>query len=146
MTYFYSTADRFIEDAEILFSDLHTQFRSIFDVKDQIDGPVNIGYINDGVKFEIAVVGVDKKDINIETEKTSDTEGILTIKYTKPEKKDEVIEYVIKKIAERNFTYSWKISNSDLDKISVTMDKGLLTIIVPKAEKSNPKKKIINID
>jgi HSP20 family molecular chaperone IbpA len=109
---------------------------NIFEIKDEL---------NPGLQFEIAVVGLDDDDIDIEI-KDGDT---LTISYDKPELSAEEVavgneikrNWIHKGIAQRSFSLGWKIGNKfELDEISANVDKGLLTIFIPLAENKKPKK------
>ena len=91
--------------------------------------------------FEIAAVGLEKKDIELQVEDGN----CLKVSYTKPniESNNSDIdagEYIHKGIAKRSFNLGWKISPKfDLTKIDAKMENGLLTISVPITEESRPK-------
>ena len=69
--------------------------------------PVDIYTTDNGIQFDIAAVGKEKKDIEIITEGET-----LRIKYTKGV--DEHREYIHKGIAKRAFDFAWKISKVNL--------------------------------
>jgi len=102
--------------------------------------PIDIYEKEDGLQFDIAVVGLCEKDINIEV-----TDGdTLRVSYQKEsEFSDENDEksYIHQGIAKRSFNFGWKISNKfNLQDISATIDNGLLSINIPHAEEAKPKK------
>ena len=101
------------------FFDSGTSFRSYTENKPTY--PVDIFTTDEGLVFEIAAVGIDKKDINIETA-------------------DNTLKIIYKGIAKRAFNLGWKISpKCDIKKISATMDKGLLSIFIPFTKEAAPK-------
>jgi len=100
---------------------------------DKVNYPVDIYETEDGIYFELAVVGLDKDDINILTE--SDT---LRITYHKD---PDTRLYIYKGIARRAFDLAWKIANKyDLSKLKASLDKGLLKLEIPYADTKQPKK------
>ncbi len=101
---------------------------------DKINYPVDVYEENDGICFELAVVGLNKEDIEIEVQ--SDT---LRIKYNKQANTDNKA-YIYKGIARRSFDLAWKISTKfDLSKLEATINKGLLKITIPLSEERKPK-------
>ena len=106
---------------------------------EKINYPVDIYEIEEGLRFELAVVGLDKEDLDILVE--SDT---LRITY---DRQVEEIErnYIAKGIARRSFDLAWKVASKyDLTKLTAAMNKGLLVIDVPYAESKAPKRVLIN--
>lgn len=126
---------------ERVLNDLDLVFKNFFDQRpytsvreSKIGYPVDIIRAKDGVRFEIAAVGLEKTDIEITTEGET-----LRVSY-KPEPKQDDEVYIHRGIARRSFDLAWKISSDlDLHKASATMDKGLLTIDIPFAESRAPK-------
>ena len=116
------------------FFDTGTTFQSYTENKPNY--PVDIYTTDEGLAFNIAAVGVDKKDIEIET-----TDNTLKVIYEKsqddaPSEQD----YIHRGIARRAFNLGWKISpKCDIKKISATMDKGLLSIFIPFTKEATPK-------
>ena len=101
---------------------------------EKINYPTDIYETEEGITFELAVVGLNSEDIKIETQG-----DILKIKYTR-EKTEDDFKYIYKGIAKRSFDLAWKISTKfDLSKLSAQLEKGLLTIKVPYAEASKAK-------
>ena len=116
------------------FFDQNSKFQNTIDAK--INYPVDIYETENGLRFELAVVGLDKEDIDIQTE--SDT---LRIKHEKKESDIPLEAYYQKGIAKRSFDLAWKISSKlDLSKLDATLDKGLLIIDVPYSADKAPKK------
>ena len=122
-------------------------FRNLFDsvssfetaVDAKIKYPLNIIENSDGLEFQFAVIGINKKDIEIEVER-GDT---LRVTYDKPniESNDcetEAGNYIVKNIANRSFNLAWRISPKyNLGKLAAEMADGLLKIripLVPEAE------------
>ena len=121
------------------FFDQASAFQSNLDTK--INHPVDIILKEEAMVFEIAAVGLEKKDIELQVEDGN----CLKVSYTKPniESNNSDIdagEYIHKGIAKRSFNLGWKISPKfDLTKISASMENGLLTIEVPVTPESRPK-------
>ena len=121
------------------FFDTGTTFQSYTENKPNY--PVDIYTTDEGLAFNIAAVGIDKKEIEIET-----TDNTLKVIYEKghddsPSEQD----YIHKGIARRSFNLGWKISpKCDISKISATMDKGLLSIFIPYTKEATPKSVTIN--
>ena len=113
--------------------DVNSQFSSI---ENKINYPVDIYETKEGLRFELAVVGLDKEDLDIQTD--GDT---LRIKHDK-EAIDEVEHlYIQRGIAKRSFDLAWKVASKfDLNKLDAIMDKGLLIIDIPVSEERAPKK------
>lgn len=104
-------------------------------VESKINYPVDIYETETGLRLELAVVGLNKEDINIQVD--GDT---LRISHTKPTEKNERT-YVQRGIARRSFDLAWKISSKlDLNKLEAQLDKGLLILDIPYAETKAPKK------
>ena len=128
-----------LEPFDILFRnffDTNTFFSPLVDTKPAY--PIDIYENDDGLQFDIAVVGLCEKDINIEV-----TDGdTLRISYQKENPvPDEDQSYIHQGIVKRSFNFGWKISNKfDLDNISVVIDNGLLSINIPHSEEAKPKK------
>ena len=127
---------------DLLFTNFFEQasdFETTVDRK--INHPVDIKLTEDALLFEIAAVGLEKKDIDLQVEDGN----CLKVSYTKPniETNNSDIDagqYIHKGIAKRSFNLGWKISPKfDLTKISATMENGLLAIEVPVTPESRPK-------
>ena len=116
------------------FFDTNTTFQSYVESKPNY--PVDIATTDTGLVIEIAAVGVDKKDIEIET-----TDNTLKVIYEKGhDDAPSDFDYIHKGIAKRAFNLGWKISpKCDIKKISAIMDKGLLSIFIPFTKEAAPK-------
>lgn len=111
--------------------DVNSNFNTI---QQKINYPVDIYETNNGLRFELAVVGLDKEDIDIQID--GDTLRISHDKETEQEQ-----QYIQKGIARRSFNLAWKISSKlDLNKLEAKLDKGLLIIDIPYANEKAPKK------
>ena len=122
---------------DLLFKNLfdtESHFQSHADIKPNY--PVDIATVEGGLVIEIAAVGIDKKDIKIET-----AENTIKVIYEKGEEDSPTdFEYIHRGIARRAFNLGWKISPKyNLNKIKATMDKGLLSIFIPIADEAKPK-------
>jgi HSP20 family molecular chaperone IbpA len=118
------------------FFDANAQFNTF---ESKINYPVDIYEIGNGLRFELAVVGLDQDDLEILVE--GDT---LRISHDR-KKADDVRPYIQKGIARRSFDLAWKVAAKfDLTQLTATMDKGLLIIDIPLSEERAPKKIAIN--
>ena len=115
------------------FFDNNAQFNSYVDSKPNY--PVDIATVDNGLVIEIAAVGLDKKDINIEIDDCT-----LKVIYNKGEQEPEGYKYIHKGIAKRAFNLGWKISPKyNLNGIKATMKNGLLSVWIPISEEAKPK-------
>jgi molecular chaperone IbpA len=102
--------------------------------------PVDIKTTDEGVQFEFAIVGVDKKDVQIEVE----DEKLMVIYNNKASPPEDLARYIHKGITKKSFNFTWKLGGKfDSSNIDATMDKGLLTIKIPYNKTSA--KKLIGI-
>jgi len=128
-----------VDPFDLLWKNLFDQNSGFSTLGEKISYPVDIIETNNGVIFELAVVGLDYEDIDIEV-----TNDVLRIKYSKEnEGKQPTVHYIHKGIAKRSFDLAWKISSKlDLSALEATLDKGLLRIEVPmlEAQENAPKK------
>jgi len=119
------------------FFDGMANYQSHTEAKPQY--PVDIRVGDTCLCFDIACVGLDKSDINIDI-----ADNTLRVIYEKPntETTDQIkeTEYVHRGITRRGFNMGWKIAPKyNLNKIEATMENGLLSIVVPVAEEAKPK-------
>lgn len=115
------------------FFDGHTNFNTH---QQKINYPVDIYETDTGLRFELAVVGLEKSDLDITVE--SDT---LRVSYEKAEEEREPVNYIQRGITRRSFDLAWKVASKfNLVKLTAEMNKGLLLIDVPYAESKEPKK------
>jgi HSP20 family molecular chaperone IbpA len=115
------------------FLDNSSTFTSVINSK--INYPVDIYEIENGLRFELAVVGLERNDLEILVEGD-------TLRITHDRKAEEVERnYIQKGIAKRSFDLAYKVAAKfDLSKLTATMDKGLLVIDIPISEDRAPKK------
>jgi len=104
--------------------------------QEKINYPVDIYETETGLRFELAVVGLDKTDIDILVES-----DVLRITHDKQITEGIEKSYITKGIAKRSFDLAWKIASKfNLAKLDAKLDKGLLIIDIPYAEEKAPKK------
>ena len=104
--------------------------------QEKINYPVDIYETETGLRFELAVVGLDKSDIDILVES-----DILRITHDKQITEEVEKSYLQRGIARRSFDLAWKIASKfNLAKLDAKLDKGLLIIDIPYAEEKAPKK------
>jgi HSP20 family molecular chaperone IbpA len=104
-------------------------------LQQKINYPVDIYETDNGLCFELAAVGLDKIDIDIQVEGD-------TLRVSHENINDsEIINYIARGIAKRSFDLAWKVASKyDLSKLEARLSKGLLTIDVPYSESKAPKK------
>jgi len=104
--------------------------------QEKINYPVDIYETETGLRFELAVVGLDKSDIDILVES-----DVLRITHDKQITEETEKSYLQRGIARRSFDLAWKIASKfNLSKLDARLDKGLLIIDIPYAEEKAPKK------
>ena len=118
-----------LDPFDLLWRDLFENNSRFSAITQKVTHPVDIYETPSGIKFEVAAVGLDSKDIDIQIDNDQ-----LRIKYEKPQ--TEIEEAVIYKgIKRSSFDLTWKISTKfDLSKLEAGLDKGLLTLDIPTAE------------
>lgn len=110
-------------------------------MQEKINYPVDIYETENRLCFELAVVGLNESDLNINVE-----DNILRISHNS-QKEDNNYNYVQKGIARRTFDLAWKVASKfDLNKLEASLDKGLLIINIPYAEEKAPRKIEIKIN
>ena len=109
-----------------------SQYRPLAESK--LPHPVDIYERDNGLGIDIACTGIDKEDIEIQTEG-----NIIRVNYERPkEERDDV--FIHKGIAKRSFNLGWKIdSKFNLSKAAAEFKNGLLAITIPFAKGSEPK-------
>ena len=114
------------------FFETDSHFQSHAEIKPNY--PCDLFTDDDGLHIEIAAVGLDKKDIKIET-----AENQIKVIYEKTDDENSV-DYIHRGIARRSFNLGWKISPKfNLNRVDAKMDKGLLSIFIPIFEDVKPK-------
>ena len=118
-----------LDPFDLLWRDLFENNSRFSAITQKVTHPVDIYETPSGIKFEVAAVGLDSKDIDIQIDNDH-----LRIKYEKPQTETE--EAVIYKgIKRSSFDLTWKISTKfDLSKLEAQLDKGILTLDIPIAE------------
>jgi HSP20 family molecular chaperone IbpA len=105
-------------------------------IESKINYPVDIYETETGLRFELAVVGLNKSDIEILVES-----DILRITHDKQVTEGVEKSYIQRGITRRSFDLAWKVASKlNLAKLEANMDKGLLIIDIPYAEEKAPKK------
>ena len=126
MTQFLRPFD--LDPFDLLWKDLFETNSHFSAITQKVTHPVDIYETQDGIRFEVAVVGLDKNDIDIIVDGDQ-----LRITYEKPNRPEEVPIY--KGIKKSSFNLTWKISTKfDLGKLEASLDKGLLILSIPTAE------------
>lgn len=117
-----------LDPFDLLWKDLKETQAHFSAITQKVSHPVDIYETDNGIKFEIAAVGLESKDIEILIE--NDT---LRIRYEKPITQEEPPIY--RGIKKSGFDLNWKISTKfDLNKLEASLDKGLLVLSIPVAE------------
>ena len=117
-----------LDPFDLLWKDLFENNSNFSAISQRVTHPVDIYETETGIVFEIAAVGLDKKDIEILVEGEQ-----LRIRYEKPESEDRAALY--RGIKRSSFDLTWKISSKfDLSKLEASLDKGLLKLNIPTAE------------
>ena len=117
-----------LDPFDLLWRDLFDTQSHFAAITQKVTHPVDIFETEDGIRFEVAAVGLDKEDINIIVDGDQ-----LRITYEKPNKAEEAPIY--RGIKRSSFNITWKISTKfDLSKLEASLDKGLLVLTIPVAE------------
>ena len=115
------------------FFETDSNFQSHVDNKPNY--PCDLFTTDEGLNIEIAAVGLDKKDIKIET-----AENQIKISYERTDGEELSVDYIHRGIARRSFNLGWKISPKfNLNQVDAKMKNGLLTIFIPIFEDVKPK-------
>jgi HSP20 family protein len=123
-----------LDPFDLLWKNLFEEEPRFNTLVDKINYPVDIYEEEDGITFELAVVGIEKDDLEIQVQGEN-----LRITYSRPESEKERY-YIYKGIARRSFDLAWKVSSKfNLSKLEASMEKGLLKIYVPITEDKKPK-------
>lgn len=114
---------------DLLWRDLQDTQSHFSAITQKVSHPVDIFETQDGIRFEIAAVGLDQDDIEILVEGDS-----LRIKYDKIKPFDRET-FIYRGIKRSGFDLSWKVSTKfDLSQLEASLDKGLLSLTIPVAE------------
>jgi len=113
------------------FFDANSNYNTI---NQKINYPVDIYETENGLCFELAAVGVDKIDLEIQVDGD-------TLRVSHEGKQDQERNYIARGIARRSFDLAWKVASKfDLSQLEAKLSKGLLIIDIPYAESKAPKK------
>jgi HSP20 family protein len=118
------------------FFDKNAHYRPISEKV--VQHPIDITETDNGLKIEIAAVGLDKSDLDI----IVDSETLrVAYRKGKEEKDDDEYRYLHRSIKKASFDIAWKVSSKyELSKLVAGLDKGLLTLDIPFAKENKPKK------
>ena len=131
MTYLKEWA---IDPFDIVWKNFMNSNSNYNTINEKINYPVDIYETENGLCFELAVVGLDKEDLEILVEAD-------TLRVTHDGKQDQERNYIARGIARRSFDLAWKVASKfDLSQLEAKLSKGLLTIDIPYSESKAPKK------
>ena len=117
-----------LDPFDLLWKDLLETQSHFSAITQKVTHSVDIFENEDGIRFEVAAVGLTENDIEISVENDS-----LRIRYEKPSDSQELPIY--RGIKRSGFDLTWKISTKfDLSKLTASLDKGLLLLNIPVAE------------
>jgi HSP20 family protein len=137
----YNDFWNFDEQFDLLWKSFFDHNATFKPVREKVvNHPCDIQETDNGLRIEIAAVGLDKEDIDIIVD--SET---LRIAHRKTEedkqKEQDEYRYLHRSIKKASFDIAWKISSKyELTKLDAKLDKGLLTLDIPFAKENKPKK------
>ena len=100
-----------------------------------VNHPVDIWEDNKGLTLEVACVGLNKSDVDVDIE-----DDVLKVSYSKKDGSNESAHYHYRGVKKSSFDLGWKIARRfDLTKASANMENGLLKILVPFSKAAKPK-------
>lgn len=139
MTRYLTPSSCWLDEADLLFRDFFNTNSIFQDIcsKPAINYPLDVKETDKGLEIDVAAIGLEKKDIDIEIKEGN----ILSVSHQKEKNELKEPSYVYKGITNKSFNLAWKISPKfDLSKIDANLDKGLLKIIIPVAPEKQPRK------
>ena len=117
-----------LDPFDLLWKDLLETQSHFSAITQKVTHPVDIFEDENGIRFEVAAVGLTQDDIEILVENDS-----LRIRYEKPVEPQQTPIY--RGIKRSSFDLTWKISTKfDLTQLTASLDKGLLSLSIPVAE------------
>ena len=129
-----------------MFSNRVLGFETLVDRLERISNESQSGYppyniFKDGLKFkiEIALAGIDKKDVDIEL-----CDGVLTIKHDGPKEDDSAEEALHKGIAKRAFKLKFTLAD-DLEVLGAAIKNGVLTVTLERVVPDHKKPRVIEV-
>ena len=140
----YNDFWNFNEEWDLLWKSFFDKDSVFKPVKEKVvNHPCDIQETDNGLKIEVAAVGLDKSEIDIIVD--SETLRIAYRKSEEEKKKErEEYRYLHRSIKKASFDIAWKISSKyDLPSLKAKLEKGLLSLEIPFAKENKPKK--INI-
>ena len=129
-----------------MFSNRVLGFETLVDRLERSSNESQSGYppyniFKDGLKFkiEIALAGIDKKDVDIEL-----CDGVLTIKHDGPKEDNSAEEALHKGIAKRAFKLKFTLAE-DLEVLGAAIKNGLLTVNLERVVPDHKKPRVIEV-
>ena len=129
-----------------MFSNRVLGFETLVDRLERISNESQSGYppyniFKDGLKFkiEIALAGIDKKDVDIEL-----CDGVLTIKHDGTKEDNSAEEALHKGIAKRAFKLKFTLAE-DLEVLGAAIKNGLLTVNLERVVPDHKKPRVIEV-
>ena len=129
-----------------MFSNRVLGFETLVDRLERISNESQSGYppyniFKDGLKFmiEIALAGIDLKDVDIEL-----CDGVLTIKHDGPKEDNSAEEALHKGIAKRAFKLKFTLAE-DLEVLGAAIKNGLLTVNLERVVPDHKKPRVIEV-
>lgn len=123
--------DSIFNDFDLIIKDFYHGGKVSTWTQAKLHYPIDIFFLDDAniMAFDIAVCGADKDDLEILT--SGDT-----LRVTRKKKLEESVpsDFIVRNINKKTFDLSWKISKYDLSKIEVNLDKGILSIRIPRKD------------
>jgi HSP20 family molecular chaperone IbpA len=118
-----------LDPFDLLWRDLFDTHSHFSAITQKVTHPVDIYETKDGIRFEIAAVGLDQDDLDIIVEGDE-----LRITYERPIIENQETP-IYKGIKRSSFNLTWKISTKfDLAQLTASLDRGLLILNIPTAE------------
>jgi HSP20 family protein len=138
MTHVNLLDPRFASPLDVLVKNFFDK-DAIFDKpsRQAVTHPIDVFEDQNGLTFEVACVGLDKKDVNISIE-----EDILKVSYKKGETQQSTDDkhYYHTGVRKSSFDFGWKVARRfNLSKANAEMKNGLLCIQIPYAAEAKPK-------
>ena len=117
-----------LDPFDLLWRDLFDAQSHFAAITQKVTHPVDIFETKDGIRFEVAAVGIHEDDISVLVDGDE-----LRITYDRPDY--AVQDPIYRGIKRSSFNTTWKISTKfDLSKLEASLDKGLLILSIPVAE------------
>ena len=100
-----------------------------------VNHPVDIWEDKEGLTLEVACVGLNKSDVDVDIE-----DDMLKVSYSKKDGSNESAHYHYRGVKKSSFDLGWKIARRfDLTKASANMENGVLKILIPFSKAAKPK-------